>query len=414
MKYRIKSLYFVKGKRIQKKLRAKRRAPMGLSVLPPTVSKSEEREYIDLQLLFALGELPEAKKQKLKKHRLKKGLKKAASSIRLFADKVGLKVRTHFAKKVHKPQRIAFLSGVFVSATLVTALCAAGILAKLFLPYMKGYTPVIVPELVGKNVELAESGMPDGFELLISYENSQDVAAGLVISQRPEAGVVRKIFKNGDPCIITVTVSAGKNYYKVEDLVGTDSRLALLSLYNQGVSVKEEYAYSDTVPEGQVIGSTPSVGAILYEGEALNLKISLGKKIATVSVPDLYGLSEAQAKTLLYERGLQLGEVTYANSTANAGTIIRQQYAPYEKIAEGSTVNVTVSLGSTTEQKTVPDLYGLTAEEAEKRLAEVGLVLGSIYSVSSGAPKGTVVTQTPIAGTFITSSITSVDIYISS
>lgn len=414
MKYRIKSLYFVKAKKIQKKLKAKRRAPMGLTVLPPAVNIGRESEYIDLDLLFALGELPEGKRKKIKKHRIKNAIKKATLSIWAFSGMTYLRLKARSARKARKPERIAFLSGVLVSAALVTALCVSGVLAKLFLPYMRGYTPVAVPELVGKDMEFAESTTPDGFELLISYENSTDVAAGVVISQRPEAGVIRKIFKNGEPCIITVTVSAGKNYYTVEDLVGTDSRLTLLSLYNQGVSVKEEYVYSDTVPEGQVVSSTPSGGATLYEGEVLTLKISLGKKIVSVSVPDLYGLSEAQARSLLNERGLELGEVTYAVSTANAGTIIRQQYSPYEKIAEGSKVNIIVSLGASTEQKTVPDLYGLTTEAAARKLAEVGLVLGNIYSVSSGAPKGTVVTQTPIAGTAITSSITSIDIYISS
>ena len=56
----------------------------------------------------------------------------------------------------------------------------------------------------------------------------------------------------------------------------------------------------------------------------------------------------------------------------------------------------------------------MNVDEARERLAEYGLVLGGIYSVSSGAQKGTVVAQTPIAGTPISASVNSVDIFISS
>ena len=417
MKYRIKSLYIVKGRKITTKLRARRRSfssSQELTILPPILKDRYEGEYIDLDMLFALGELTEAKPTHKKRHHKKGRIKKRAASLRALTVKLYLRLKARSAIKAQRPQRLAFLSGVLVSAVLVTVLCVAGVLAKPFIPYMRSYTPITVPYFVGESIYTVESTAPEEFELLVSYEANPSIEAGVVISQRPEAGVVRKIFKNGEPCIITVTVSTGKNYYTVENFVGKDSRLSLLSLYNQGVSVKEEYVYSDTVPEGTVIGSTPSHGATLYEDEVLSLKISLGKRIVTVSMPDLYGLSEAQARSLLSEKGLVLGDVTYATSSAGAGKIIRQQYSPYEKVAKGSTVNITVSLGSEAEQKTVPDLYGLTAEGAAQRLAEVGLVIGNIYHEVTGAPKGTVVMQTPLAGTPITSSITSVDIYIAS
>ena len=410
MKYRIVSLQYAKGRKISKRLRAKRKEISGyLTVLPPVASKKIYHEYIDLGLLFELGQLPEAKIKKVKKHRIKKAAKRARQSASALWERITLRSE----RKSERLERTAFFAGVFLAAALVSVICATGVLAKLFMPYVKSFMPVPVPMLVGETIERAEVEAYD-FELLVTYENSADVEAGVVISQRPEAGVIRKIFKNGEPCYITVTVSTGKEYYTVEDLVGADARLALLALYNEGVCVKEEYVYSDVFPEGNVISSSPSAGAVLYEGETLTLKISLGKETVLVSVPNLYGLSEAQAAELLAARGLSLGTVTYSPNSESAGKIIRQQYSPYEKVALGSVVNVTVSLGAQTQQKAVPDLYGLTAEEAASKLSEFGLVLGNIYSVSSGAPSGTVVTQTPVAGTPITSSVTAVDVYISS
>ena len=410
MKYRIVSLYCIKNRKISKKLRAKRKnAPRGLTVLPPITTKRIYHEYIDLDLLFELGSLPEAKIKRVKKHRLKHAVKKARQkTVSLW-----IRLRSRSSFKAPKIERIAFFAGVFFATALVSLLCAIGVFSKLFLPYAKSYTPVTVPMLVGETLEYAEENSYD-FELLVTYENSTDTPAGVVISQRPEAGVIRKIFKNGESCFITVTVSAGKDYYTVQNLVGKDSRLALLDLYNEGVSVKKDYVWSDSVPEGKIISSTPPAGAVLYEGETLTVRISLGKETVFVGVPNLYGLNEAQATALLLSKGLELGKVTYSPAQEDAGKIIRQQYSPYEKVPLGSSVDITVSLGAQTQQKNVPDLYGLTTEEAAQKLSEVGLVLGNIYSVSSGAPKGTVVTQAPVAGTPITSSITSVDVYISS
>ena len=53
-------------------------------------------------------------------------------------------------------------------------------------------------------------------------------------------------------------------------------------------------------------------------------------------------------------------------------------------------------------------------EDAAEALETVGLVIGNIYAVSSGAPKGTVISQSVAPSTPINSNITSVDIYVSS
>ena len=66
------------------------------------------------------------------------------------------------------------------------------------------------------------------------------------------------------------------------------------------------------------------------------------------------------------------------------------------------------------ELKSVPDLYGMTGIEAKEALRACGLVLGTVISVGSAEPKGTVIAQTPLPKTPITSSTVSVDVYISS
>ena len=110
---------------------------------------------------------------------------------------------------------------------------------------------------------------------------------------------------------------------------------------------------------------------------------------------------------------LSVGEVTYVRSSKKAGTVISQSPSPYLSVTKGDAVSLTVSAGEAFYTPTVPDLYGMSVEEAKDALLGVGLTVSSVYSVSSAAKNKTVIFQSPIAGTPITSSITSVELHIS-
>ncbi len=411
MKYRIISVRQASFSARRGVMRARRQTH---GALVPFCSLPERyffSEKIDIDALFAVGELGEPSDlAKRKKARKKEKKHRLACLLALSKQKI----KDRIAQKARKASRLSFFAGVLCSAVCVGAVSALTVLLGLFGGYLAPYEELTVPLLVGQTYSDAEASVNDGYRLLVSYENSEDIAAGVIISQSPSAGVTRKLYKNGDKCSLTVKVSAGRHFYLVEELSGTSERDTLLALRNNGVSVNVSYDYSDSVPEGTVIDTVPSAGQRLYDGEVLTLKISLGKMIPTVTVPDLYGLGEVQAQAALESRGLKLGKITYTASSMPSGKVISQQFSPYSPIDKGSSVDITVSIGNGFVQKTVPDLYGLTVEEAEKRLSQVGLVIGSVYSVISGAPKGTVVSQTPIPNTPIISTITSVDIYISS
>ena len=227
----------------------------------------------------------------------------------------------------------------------------------------------------------------------MSYENSEDVPAGAIISQSPASGVTRRIYKRGAPPTLSLKVSVGRKYYKVADLTAKDEQTARLTLMNESVPFNTVYEYSDSAPRGTVISTDPPAGQSVFSGETLTLTVSLGKKQTAVRVPDLYGLTEAQADALLSAVGLVLGSVSYESSSSLAGTVIIQSSPPYSRLSEGSAVDITVSLGSTAPTRYVPDLYGLTVEQAAERLASVGLVVGGIFSVTAPAPKGTVIIQ---------------------
>ena len=71
-------------------------------------------------------------------------------------------------------------------------------------------------------------------------------------------------------------------------------RDAVLSLKNAGISYTVNRVYSDATA-GSVASVAPKSGTVLSNGEAITLTVSLGKRIDTVFMPDLTGLSESEA-----------------------------------------------------------------------------------------------------------------------
>lgn len=119
-----------------------------------------------------------------------------------------------------------------------------------------------------------------------------------------------------------------------------------------------------------------------------------------VAVPDLGGLSLATAEQELLTRGLVLGTVTPENSDRPPNTVLLQNPLPGTALDPGQPVALTVSAGR--EQVTVPPLVGLlSVADAQRALAEFGLVLGTVTEVDGDPPAGRVLSSVPAAGSVV-------------
>lgn len=337
--------------------------------------------------------------------RLTRLCKKLYSSVKLFILK---RIDERRKKKINS---LPVLFGAAVSCCLVCAITASYILLSLFLPYAKNYTSLTIPSFSGMRLE--DISLEDGcFNLLVEYENNPDVADGVVISQKPAAGVTRKIYENGGFCNIHLTVSKQSLPTVPDTLVGLDLRDASLSLLRRGLSYTVTEKYSN-LPQGRVISCSPSEGEQVTKGNSVTLTVSLGEKSRLTSTPSLIGLTESEAIFRAKSSSLQIGNVTYVRSDKKLGTVISQSPSPYTSLKEGESISFAVSAGAEFSIPTVPDLYGMTVEDATVALLRVGLTVSSVYSISSAAKSRTIIFQSPIAGTPITSSITSVELHIS-
>nr|WP_255719987.1 Stk1 family PASTA domain-containing Ser/Thr kinase [Brachybacterium sp. ACRRE] len=116
-----------------------------------------------------------------------------------------------------------------------------------------------------------------------------------------------------------------------------------------------------------------------------------------VEVPQVVGMSEAQAKSALEGESLTGKFEKKASSDVAEGEVISTDPEGGTEVDEQSTVNVAVSSGP--EQVEVPDLSGMDRDEATKKLDDLGLgiEIGDPQD-AAGKKAGTVVGQDPSAG----------------
>jgi eukaryotic-like serine/threonine-protein kinase len=177
----------------------------------------------------------------------------------------------------------------------------------------------------------------------------------------------------------------------VPDVVGVTEAAAVERIEEADLDPVVRRASSDR-PEGVVYAQRPGGGAQLNEEEDVIVFVSRGTQLATV--PNVVGLPLEDAEERLEDAGLP-AEVRRVFSEEPPGTVVAQSPAAGARVEAESPVRINVSKG--TGRVEVPDLIGLTEEEAKERLVDAGLE-ANVFEVPSDQPAGTVVAQNPPPG----------------
>jgi len=115
------------------------------------------------------------------------------------------------------------------------------------------------------------------------------------------------------------------------------------------------------------------------------------------STPGVVGLEQTAAETKLDDAGLGVEVEKVYSDSVEPGVVVTTEPGPGDRILPGDDVTLTVSRGP--EVYDVPDLAGLTVDEAEDALAEVKMVLGrQVPRYSETVPKGQIVRSNPAFG----------------
>mgnify|MGYP002770927251 FL=1 len=212
----------------------------------------------------------------------------------------------------------------------------------------------------------------------------------------------------------TASLSNNKNssdMVEVPYVVGMTKEDAIKALNKLGLGYKAVTQSSDTVAEDCVISQGNVGGSKVEKNSQIVLTISSGKENKEVSVPNVKGRSEQEARELIEAANL-VASVDYEYSdTVDAGNVIK--YSPSGSVSEGSTVTISVSRGKKVTNVTVPNVLGMSESLASQTLDSANLKVTVKYETSSKAEYGTVTSQTPYSAGDSVPSGTTITIYVS-
>ncbi len=263
-----------------------------------------------------------------------------------------------------------------------------------------GAVNATVPSLVGETEAQARDLLARaGLAVAVTYEPSDVIAQGMVISQDLDPNVVVPA-----GTVVNLVVSAGTNALTVPDVVNHPESDAMLKLAEAGFTLSQvliERKPSADVIEGYVIETDPAAGTTLPADGVVKVVISEGA-VPTV-VPRVIGQTPESARADLEDLGFVVifgDPVDLEFGDPNNGKVAEQDPEAGQRVDFGSTV--TLRVGASADTIPVPNVLGQTATAARQAIESLDLVYaeGALLLLDAGdAQIGKVADVSPPVGT---------------
>jgi len=219
--------------------------------------------------------------------------------------------------------------------------------------YNPSNAPMAVPNLTGLTIEQARTALLNlGLTIgLITLQNDPTAAPDTIIASVPKAG--EQVLGGAT---IDLTVSQGSGVVQIPNVQGQTSQAARSVLEGEPfkflITIVEEA--STTVETGRVTRTSPTIGGDTTKGSSVTIYVSTGQ--ATIAVPLVTGLTEAQARAKLISSGfivkVEYIEVTTGN--ANDGRVIAQDPSMNVQSTPGSQILLKVGKAITATTTVAP------------------------------------------------------------
>jgi beta-lactam-binding protein with PASTA domain len=254
-----------------------------------------------------------------------------------------------------------------------------------------------VPKVTGSTTQVAQLALTNAHlsaKVVRSFDET--TRAGVVLAADPPAG--REV---GRGSTVILTVSQGQERYAVPKLVGRTQTDAEQRLTDAKLAVgKVTKAFSESVPQGQVISTSPAADTSVKRATPVAMVISQGRQ--PIQVTDWTGKPADQAVKALTDAKLKVDATKQDfSTTVPKGSVITQS-PPTGTLFQGDAVALVVSKGP--ELVLVPSVIGKQEGEATSILQGLGLtvkinrvsgifgVLSQSIRAGTQAPKGSTIT----------------------
>lgn len=230
-------------------------------------------------------------------------------------------------------------------------------------------TEVEMIKVIGMTVDEAQAKLEDmGITVVVSGTQESDEEAGTILSQDPKEGSM--IAQNSTVKVVVAGQSTTEaDEIDVPSVVGKTKSEAETAIKNAKFNYKETYEYSADVAADVVISQSPASGK-LAEGSTIEIVISQGEQSKTV--PNVFGYAQSAAQSSLTAAGLNYSVKTDYSDSVAEGNVISQDVEAGKTVAPGTTVTITVSLGSNTKYYSFSYTLNYTLGHETQDNAETG------------------------------------------
>jgi eukaryotic-like serine/threonine-protein kinase len=168
---------------------------------------------------------------------------------------------------------------------------------------------------------------------------------------------------------------------KIPSVMGQSIQDARKTLESQGFEVQiQDSIYNDTVPPLQVVKQFPDADNLVKVNRTVYLTINQAVP-PVIEMPNLVSMTIRNASMILHQYGLKIEDTVFKPDFAK-NSVLEQLYKgvaikPGTKIQEGSAITLVLGNGIGMEFN-VPDLAGLTYQEARAAMEGNGLIVGAV------------------------------------
>ena len=251
--------------------------------------------------------------------------------------------KERFLLRHRRARRVTFLMGAFGAL----GLCVVMFIFMWDFWLKDVFSPaerISLPNFVGSDYQrIVETRSLRQYSFDVVYVINTETESGTVLSQNPDPG--RSMMVTPDGIKVELSVSTGKVFSEVPDVVNLDYREAKNRLQKAGFIVDIENAVSSSVTKDYVISTSPMAGEQMSSGSTVYVVVSTGPQTSYVRMPNVIGLSEEAAISRLESAGLSYGGSDRVYSDVDAGTVIGQSSDAFTEIEEHSKIALKVSLG---------------------------------------------------------------------
>lgn len=199
--------------------------------------------------------------------------------------------------------------------------------------------------------------------------------------------------------MVMLTSHGTKAGYDIQNYVGMDYAKVEADLKAQNISVKITRKDDEKADKDTIIAQSVEPGKTLKSGGFIELTVSNGAKL--VKIPDVSKIDYRQAETKLKELELVVKIEDEFHDSIPEGFVTRTDPEKDSMVKLGSYVTVYRSKGPEIKDTKVPNLIGLTQQQAMQTLSDAKLKVGKVTPENVSIATGKVISQVPAANSTV-------------